>query len=132
MAHEGVHDAARRVWHDPPDLPLQMAVYPAGDRMCVLTVVGEIDMLTAPALDERVAEVLREDPRVLVLDLAAVSFMGSHGIVSLMAALEASADRGILLRLAALPTPVRRPLQVTGLLPLFCVHGSVEDAVRDR
>ncbi|GII24997.1 STAS domain-containing protein [Planosporangium mesophilum] len=53
---------------------------PTGAGSARLTVVGEVDCVTAPLLKSRLWWVLAEfDPRELVVDLAGVSFLDSTG-----------------------------------------------------
>ena len=87
----------------------------------MLTVAGELDMLTAPHLVGRIQDAARLGPAHLVLDLAGVTFLGSSGIQALVTALDTTRDG--LTRLHLLVPPgrrvVERPLQVTGVLGLF-------------
>jgi anti-sigma B factor antagonist len=46
----------------------------------VLTVVGEVDMVTAPMLRERLDVLFRADRAPIVVDLSRVEFFGSTGL----------------------------------------------------
>jgi anti-sigma B factor antagonist len=96
----------------------------------VLRVTGEIDMLTTPRLRAELARLIDTSPRVIVLDLAAVSFFASSGLASLVEAREAAAAAGVLLRLACLSRSVRRPLQITDLASRFEIYQDVQTALR--
>src|SRR5215211_3550423 len=89
------------------------------DAGVVVRVSGEIDMLTTPRLRGLLSELIEARPRVVVLDMAAVSFFASSGLATLVEARDAAAARGVLLRLACLSRSVRRPLQITGLTARF-------------
>jgi anti-sigma B factor antagonist len=66
--------------HRRPDEALQITVIPRGADGARLTVVGEVDYLTAPRLKSRLWWVLAEfEPRELIVDLAGVSFLDSTG-----------------------------------------------------
>jgi anti-anti-sigma factor len=55
-----------------------------------VTVVGEVDLATAPTLRDRLLSVLREQsPAVLDVDLAGVIFLDCTGISALIAAVHA-------------------------------------------
>ena len=110
----------------PADQQLSVAVSQATDDVVVLHVAGEIDLLTANLLGERVREHLVPGNRVLVLDLAEVSFMGSSGLAEIVAASQAD---GAQLVLVATNRAVLRPLEATGLLPMLTIYETVDDAV---
>jgi anti-sigma B factor antagonist len=109
-----------------PDLPDLPAHSPAGspgmqvvievdvtqDR-AVLTVTGDLDLITRPVLAERLSAVLATSPRWLVLDLAQASFMdcGSARMVACAGRFLPAGGRLIIRH----PSPVvRRVLELTG------------------
>jgi anti-sigma B factor antagonist len=98
------------------------------DGVVVLNVAGEVDLLTATALGERIREHLVPGTRVLILDLGKVSFLGSAGLAEIVAAGQAGATTVVLV---ATNRAVLRPLDVTGLLSLFTVYDTVDAAVAD-
>ena len=111
----------------PADQQLNVAVSRATDDVVVLHVAGEIDLLTANLLGERVREQQRlAANRVLVLDLSAVSFMGSSGLAEIVAAAQADSAQ---LVLVATSRAVLRPLEATGLLPMLTIYESLDEAI---
>jgi anti-sigma B factor antagonist len=60
----------------PPDGRLDIGETQAG-RVVVIAVAGELDMLTAPQLDDAIHSALRKEPTALVVDLTRVDFLGS-------------------------------------------------------
>ena len=50
------------------------------DGTALVTVGGELDLLTAPELQRAIDEVVADRPRRVVLDLRALEFMGSSGV----------------------------------------------------
>ena len=60
----------------------------------VVVVRGEIDIATSPDLDTAVADVLAEPTESLTVDLAAVTFMGSSGLASLLRAQRLVREQG--------------------------------------
>ena len=105
---------------------LSVAVSRPTEDIVVLHVAGEIDLLTANLLGERVREQFVPQNRVLVLDLTQVSFMGSSGLAEIVSASQAEAAQ---LVLVASSRAVLRPLEATGLLPMLTVYDTVDDAV---
>jgi len=95
----------------------------------VVALDGELDVVDAESVMAILTAVVARDPRIIV-DLAALEFidccaLGGLGRVRAQAR-QASGD----LLLAAPRGPVRRILALTGLIDVFSVHASVEDAVR--
>ena len=48
------------------------------DGIAVVTVGGEIDSFTAPALEAAIAEALAVDPTALIIELSTVTFLASR------------------------------------------------------
>lgn len=94
----------------------------------VLAVAGEVDLLTAPQLEEALTRVLNERPRSLVVDLSKVEFLGSAGLSVLVAA-HKSAGAHTRLRVVAEGNTTFRPLQLTGLDQEIPVYRSSEEAL---
>ena len=103
------------------------------DDAVVVEVEGEVDGLTAPRLRAAVTEALdREDGKPLVIDLAAVRFLGSAGLRMLFdLAREAVHQRGFQpLRVVVDHTrPVIRPIEIVGLDNVLALYESVDDAL---
>lgn len=86
-----------------------------------VTAAGEVDTFTCPRLRSTLKAQLGAKPGKLVLDLSAVTFLGSAGLAALVEAQRsAHADR-VALELIATSRAVRRPLEVTGLIELFTI-----------
>ena len=82
-----------------------------------LTVSGDVDISTSPALDDALDELIAADARLVVLDLADVTFLDSTGLRSIMRASRALAERDGRLTCAGLSSPARRVMEISGLLP---------------
>lgn len=63
------------------------------DGIAVVTVGGEIDSFTAPALEAAIAEALAVDPTALIIELSTVTFLASAGLQILAATHAKSANR---------------------------------------
>jgi anti-sigma B factor antagonist len=122
------HDpAAHRVGSvDPDELRTGMSRPQPG---CVLlAVAGEIDTLTAPAL-ERGLEQLLDEPGQVVVDLTGVTFLASSGLAVLIRAARRAGEQRRRLGLVAGSRAVTRPLEVTGCAQLFDMHATARDAL---
>ena len=85
------------------------------DGWTVLTVLGEVDLASAPTLREELLRRLREGP--VVLDLAGLEFLDSSGVRVLSHALRACETDGLELRVRPqLTSAVRQILEMTGML----------------
>ena len=100
-----------------------------GDGAVVVRVDGDIDTLTSPLLSSFVADQFEAEPRVLVLDLTRVQFLGSAGLAALIVAREEAGRRDVKLRLVSTSHAVLRPLAATGLANEFDVYENMDAAL---
>jgi anti-anti-sigma factor len=84
----------------------------------VLSVTGEIDMQTAPALRAQVDE-LDVSHRTLVLDLDGVEFIDSSGLGALLGVKKQQDRAGGTLLLARVPAAVARIIEITKMDQVF-------------
>jgi anti-sigma B factor antagonist len=96
--------------------------------LCV--VIGEIDLLTGPALQEKLTDATNVVPSHLVIDLSAVQFLASSGLNILLQILTAQEATGHHLALVVNNNRVvTRALEVTALDQVFDVHAELATAV---
>ena len=98
------------------------------DGVSVVSISGEIDLVTAPALEQAIGAVIADGPSALVIDLSDVEFLGSVGLKILAATYEElgdSAEFGVVARGPA----TRRPIHLTGLDKTFPLYPTLDDAV---
>ncbi|MCE6994659.1 STAS domain-containing protein [Saccharothrix sp. S26] len=107
---------------------LGLDVRTATEGVTVVSVSGEVDMLTAPQLRAGALPHL-DAGSTLVLDLSGVSFLGSAGLAVLVEASQHAKRRDAQFRVVAVERAVTRPLAATGLGEVFSVFGSVEQAL---
>ncbi|MFD1150022.1 STAS domain-containing protein [Saccharothrix hoggarensis] len=107
---------------------LGLTVRTVTESVTVVSVSGEVDMLTAPQLR---ADVLRhiDAGTTVVLDMSGVSFLGSAGLAVLVEAAQQGKRRGAAFRVVAVERAVTRPLAATGLGEVFSVFESVDAAL---
>lgn len=101
-----------------PDLPLSVEVQRLDPATVVVRVTGELDTLTAPAVEAQLATVQADlvAPSTLIVDLSDVAFMSSAGLALLVAHHERSLDQGNRLYVVTGNNrSVLRPVRVTGL-----------------
>jgi anti-anti-sigma factor len=98
----------------------------------VVQVGGELDMLTAPRLSAQLdrAEAIVVPPAPVVLDLTALTFLGSAGLAVLLAHHERCAELGSTLRIRAGTEVVTRTLAMTSLDRVLNIVPQLADSAR--
>ena len=76
---------------------------------------GELDMATAPLLDDALSTVLGNEAVDVVVDLANLTFLDSTGISVLLGAGQRAGEAGRSFRVQAPNRPVRKALHLTGV-----------------
>jgi anti-sigma B factor antagonist len=93
----------------------------------IVTLAGEVDLSTAPALRERLASLIDGGATSIVIDLRQVTFMDSTGLGVLMGAhLRVRENEGEL-RLVTGEGPVLRVLTLAKLTDVFPVSSDLPD-----
>jgi anti-sigma B factor antagonist len=95
----------------------------------VLSVCGEVDLATAPALGAVLTLALRCVPAVLVVDLSGVDFLGAAGLAVLVAAAAAGANRTAV-RVVTTRRECDVPILLTDLGAELTLCRTVDEAVR--
>ncbi|BBX75826.1 STAS domain-containing protein [Mycobacterium shinjukuense] len=98
------------------------------DGIAVLSIGGDIDLVTAPALEQAIEAAIADNPTALVIDLSGVDFLGSVGLKILAATYEKlgnSAQFGVVAHGPA----TRRPIHLTGLDRTFPLYPTLDDAL---
>jgi anti-sigma B factor antagonist len=95
----------------------------------VITLSGELDAYDAPALRESFQGLLQNEPRVIVLDLSAVTFLDSTVLGAIVGLLRRLREGGGELRTVLPETTARRIFEITGLVAALDVWPSREAAV---
>jgi anti-anti-sigma factor len=98
------------------------------DGVSVVSISGEIDLVTAPALEQAIAAVIADGPAALVIDLSEVEFLGSVGLKILAATYEELGDFAEFGVVARGPA-TRRPIHLTGLDKTFPLYPTLDDAL---
>jgi anti-sigma B factor antagonist len=98
------------------------------DGVAVVSVSGEIDLVTAPALEQAIGGVVTDNPTALIIDLTEVEFLGSVGLKILAATYEKLSDSAEFGVVAHGPA-TRRPINLTGLDKTFPLYSTLDDAL---
>jgi anti-sigma B factor antagonist len=97
------------------------------DDATVLTVAGEVDLATAPALENAIDSTLAGKPGALVIDLSEVSFLASAGMSALVAAHKRAG--GTRIAVVADGPATSRQLKMTNLDQVFALHPTLDEAL---
>jgi anti-sigma B factor antagonist len=109
--------------------PLHLTVQHPHPGLALATIVGDVDVHTAPTLRSGALEIIQQGHPRLVLDLAPVGFCDSAGLSAIIGIWHAAQEAGGSLSLAAVPDRLMRMLSMTGVDSLLPVHATTADAV---
>ncbi len=99
-------------------------------EVLTLALAGELDVGTQATTSARIRMALNAAPKVLVLDLREVDFLGSTGLSVLIEAQRAAQARNTVICLVANRRATLLPLELTGLTTMFPVFATPEEARR--
>ncbi len=102
-------------------MDLELATRQEGD-VAVVSASGEVDVFTAPSLDQHLVALQSGGSHKLVVDLSAVAFLDSTGLGVLVKALKRARESGGWIRLVVTTDRIRKIFEITGLdaaLPIF-------------
>jgi anti-anti-sigma factor len=111
---------------------ITFTVWTGRDGPVVVTLGGELDIVSAPAVRERLLSLLSPDASRLVIDMSAIRYADPSGLAVLVSTQRRAVLLGGTLRLAALPPEVARVLTVTGLSRHLAVYPTVQAAIAGR
>ena len=105
---------------------MQIATTPGSDRY-EITVSGEVDLATSPALDAAIIAAIESDTSALAIDLTDVSFMDSSGLGVIVRGLKRCREADKDLDLVITNERVLKVFGITGLDQVIPIHASIED-----
>lgn len=103
-----------------------------GGATLVFRLRGSLDLATAPTVRAALMEATDKGSHHLIVDLTQLEFLDSTGLGVLIGAHRRTAERDGSLRLIVSDGPISRLLNITGLVAVFSVYHSLDDARRDR
>jgi anti-sigma B factor antagonist len=125
------HQPAATAWSDPHPATrlLTITAHPAPPAATVLTVRGDVDMLTSRLLGDRLLPHVRDTVPYVIVDLTDVGFFAAVGLAVLANARDAATAAGVTLYLVASTRPVLLPLTITGLDGTFDISPDLAHAL---
>jgi anti-sigma B factor antagonist len=100
-----------------------------GRSAYVLTLAGELDVATAPALGDELERVSAEGATDAVVDLLAVSFVDSVALGVLVDASKRMKSQGGTLRIVCDDRRIARIIEITGLDRVLRIHTTLRNAL---
>jgi anti-sigma B factor antagonist len=98
-------------------------------NISVMKVTGRVDSETAPDLDAALSKLLNENRNKIVLNLQDVDFLSSAGLRAMVKALKGAQKSGGDVRLAAVSQPIEVILRTVGMMQMFKMYSTSEEAV---
>jgi anti-sigma B factor antagonist len=95
---------------------------------CVVTLVGEVDVYTAPALRTRLVEAVESDCSSLVVDMTHVDFIDSSGLGVLVGILKRVSEQGSTMAIVSDREVVLKVFRITGLDRVFPIVPTLAEA----
>ncbi len=103
-----------------------------GGESLVFKLGGSLDLATAPTVRAALGDANENGCKDLIVDLTQLEFLDSTGLGVLIGAHRRAAERAGSFRLIVVEGPISRLLNITGLIGVFAVYHSIEDARRDH
>lgn len=101
------------------------------DGMPVFELTGSLDLATSPAVRATLTDASERGDHRLIVDLHKVDFLDSTGLGALIGAQRRAREFEGEVRLVAKEGQILRLLRITGLLKVFAVYSTIEDAVKN-
>lgn len=95
----------------------------------IVAVTGDVDVYSAPALKDKITELVGAGESTLIVDLGNVAFLDSTGLGALVEARTATTEAGGALPLVCNQERILKLFTITGLDGVFTIHRSIGDAV---
>src|ERR1700744_3675700 len=93
----------------------------------VLSLIGEIDIQSAPELVARLSELEAQEDRDVVIDLSAVDFLDSSALGALISAHRSLAEAGRSLRIACPRPQISKIFRITRVADVIELYETVDD-----
>ena len=101
------------------------------DGLHVFELTGSLDIATSPSVRAALTETSERGDHRLIVDLTRLEFLDSTGLGALIGGQRRAKEFGGEVRLVAKEGQILRLLRITGLLNVFAVYPTLEDALAD-
>lgn len=94
----------------------------------IARVKGRVDSETAPDFDAALSKLLNDNRNRIVLDLQGVEFLSSAGLRAMVKALKGAQNSGGNVHLASVSQPIEVILRTVGMMQMFKMFSTSEEA----
>ena len=101
------------------------------DGAQVFELTGSLDIATSPTVRATLVSASKRGDHRLIVDLTRVDFLDSTGLGALIGGQRRAKEFSGEVRLVAKEGQILRLLRITGLLKVFAVYATLEDALND-
>jgi anti-sigma B factor antagonist len=108
---------------------LQLSDHEVDSETHLIELGGEIDLYTAPELEERLGAIFEEGKRRVVLDLSEVTFIDASGLRVIVSALQRLRGVGGALALVCVNENVVQAFEITALDKLLPIYETRDEAL---
>jgi anti-sigma B factor antagonist len=112
-----------------PGVDFQLSDHEVDPETHLIELGGEIDLYTAPGFEERLAALLEDGKRRIVINLLEVTFIDSTGVHVIVNALQRLQGVGGALALVCVNENVLQVFKIIGLDTLLPIHGTREEGL---
>jgi anti-sigma B factor antagonist len=103
-----------------------------GGETLIFKLRGSLDIATAPTIRAALVDATDKGSHHLIVDLTGLEFLDSTGLGVLIGAHRRTTEHNGSFQLIVHEGPISRLLNITGLIAVFAVYNSLEDARRNR
>ena len=112
-------------------LSLDVQTTPDGSAQ-VFVLRGTMDIATSPTVRAALLEAAERGHHDIIVDLTHLEFLDSTGLGALIGAHKRAKEHGGRIRLVAQDGQILRLLRITGLLGVFSVYSTLDDALENN
>ncbi len=98
--------------------------------VCTMTLVGEVDVYTAPKVKEELVSAIEGGCSNVIIDMQGVGFIDSSGLGVLVSALRRARERDGAVRIVCTRDNILKIFRITGLDKVFPIFSDVAEAAR--
>ncbi len=98
--------------------------------VCSMTLVGEVDVYTAPRLKEELISAVQSGCSNVIVNMEEVGFIDSSGLGVLVSALRRARERDGVVRIVCTRDNILKIFRITGLDKVFPIFADAEEASR--
>lgn len=99
-----------------------------GQDISVMNVKGRVDSDSAPQFDNALSRLLNDKRNKIILNLQGVEFLSSAGLRAMVKALKDAQNSGGDVRLASVSEPIEVILRTVGMMQMFKMFSTSEEA----